>query len=521
MSSSEFIKEWFDNPDWWFNASSDIDEYLRDKYAHLLHQSDNTLVNSYHFVVIFDQLPRHIYRHTPSNHVILYYLQKSLTCLVNVDLESLSPQEWCFAMLPYRHTQSVDHIHYVMQQGWKKLKETNGDDQIKRFLKATYERCPLQDQLPLIITYDHIGPYNSDDFRNILSFGADDIADYPINIEKDCASKDLIMKNIQYHIESLQNRDNKLSFIISLSGGVDSMVCLQCFRYLQSQYGYDLQAVHINYSNRVTSDAEERFVAAWTKMKDVSLYSRRIREIRRGPCMEHDLRNLYESYTRNVRYSTYKSVNQSAYVVLGHNKDDCLENIFQNISHHTKYDDLRGMSYLSIQDGIKFFRPLLDVPKDDIISFAKSHKIPFLPNSTPTWSQRGQIRNKIVPVLNEWNEDLIPGMHDLSTIVSDMYKMSMMYIDERISLFKQVDNITRASFPRDDPSLLMEVFWRRILQSLYPNEKISKRSLVSFIERLRQNNTHNKMRFNLNKNMQITCGYKKDVIIVEFTLQTP
>ena len=112
-----------------------------------------------------------------------------------------------------------------------------------------------------------------------------------------------------------------------------------------------------------------------------------------------------------VRYGVYKALKGP--VILGHNKDDCLENIFTNIANKTKYDDLRGMTHIS-NNQVEFWRPLLDFSKDEIVEYAKKHDIPHLPNSTPTWSQRGQIRSKVIPCLNEWNPEFIKGLFEIT-----------------------------------------------------------------------------------------------------------
>ena len=44
-------------------------------------------------------------------------------------------------------------------------------------------------------------------------------------------------------------------------------------------------------------------------------------------------------------------------------------------------------------------RSLLNVSKNNIYQFVQKHNIPYVKNSTPEWSQRGKIRNNIVPVL--------------------------------------------------------------------------------------------------------------------------
>jgi len=132
-------------------------------------------------------------------------------------------------------------------------------------------------------------------------------------------------------------------------------------------YQYDLEVVMINYTNRASAYDEEAFVTDWVNSMGYPLHVRRIEEINRKPCVETDMRTTYEKYTRRVRFSTYKTIASDALVVMGHNKDDCLENILQNIGNCHKYENLSGMDTLVVQDGISFFRPLLDISKEDIV----------------------------------------------------------------------------------------------------------------------------------------------------------
>ncbi len=510
---NSFITEWFANPEWWFNQSDDIDRYLTDKYAHLL--DDKSIINPYHLVLLYDQLIRHIVRHTLSNHIISYYLNKAVSLVDMINLDELSPTEWCFAMLPLRHTNDVDKIHKVIKLSWNKLnsltnsKDINQNDieQIRKFIKASYERCPVNDQTEFIKKYHPTENiiYDPIKFKHFLRNCP---LDKPIQIKK---NHDFIQK-----VQEVLSIYNPSKIIMSLSGGVDSMVALWILKNLEHIFNYTIQVVTINYCNRKISDDEERFAIAWATSLGYESNVRRIEEIRREPCMQNDMRNIYESYTRNVRYSTYKTVDPDAFVVLGHNKDDCLENIFQNISHNTKYEELRGMSYLVIQDNIKFLRPLLDIPKDDIIKFANEHNIPYLPNSTPEWSQRGQIRNKIVPCLDSWNPDLIPGLYDLAKIVKEMHQITLAFINKHIELFKQTDtggyaaSIEKAVFNAIKDS---EIYWKTLIDRLVLH-KISKKSLKTFLDRLANISKDSKNKNINDKNTFIRCTLKKNIQVI-------
>jgi tRNA(Ile)-lysidine synthase TilS/MesJ len=225
------------------------------------------------------------------------------------------------------------------------------------------------------------------------------------------------------------------------------------------------------------------------------------------------IRTLYESYTRNVRYASYKTIGGT--VVLGHNKDDCIENILQNIGAQHKYDNLRGMNVLSEQDGIVFFRPLLDIPKDDIVEYAKRHNIPFLPNSTPAHFQRGKIRNSVVPCLDAWNDLFIPGMFQANTVMAEMHKVVEMNAKMLALKFKNVTANVGNSYKNvrtarvDNSYINMGMyFWSLALKMIFPREVFRNRMLKTLIEAFSRHDTHTN--FILNKNVRVnmkTAGH--------------
>lgn len=523
-NSDSFIAEWFANPDWWFNQSDTVDEYLTQKYQYLL---DEKISNNFHAIIVYDQLVRHIFRHTQSHHIISFFQNKALTLINDLDLDSLSPTEWCFAMLPLRHTNDPEKIHIVMKLSWEKLNtlknQVNTDnskkdiEQIQKFLKATYERCPIFDQSKFILKYN---PSNKDNNIDTCQYNPEEFKHFLRNcpLEKPITIKynDYILQNVQ----TILTNYNPKKIIMSLSGGVDSVVSLWILKHLQPIFNFDMEIVTINYCNRKISDDEQKFATKWALSLGYNVNVRRIEEIRREPCMQNDMRNIYESYTRNIRYATYKTIDPDAYVILGHNKDDSLENIFQNISHNTKYEELRGMQYLVVQDNIKFLRPLLDISKDDIIQFANEHNIPYLPNSTPEWSQRGQIRNKVIPCLNSWNSDLIPGLYDLAKIVKEMHSITLAFVSNHVNLYKKTDTGYIANIEIDIFNTIKEseIYWKTLIDKL-TSIKISKRSLRSFLERLSNSsyssNINDVLRFNLKKNLQIIIKNKDIIISIE------
>lgn len=467
---AKFCKDWFDNPHWWFSKNDEHDLYITQTYGYLLDNPIDDGIDTLSLILIYDQLPRHVFRHQQANQVIDWFLQKALMCHSCSDvvyIKNLSAIEWTFYMLPLRHTNSCATILSVVKKTWERLFNTNNSEDIstyKRYIKASLTRLNTNDQSSLIQT----GINKHTSYDNLLDF----------------APLSSIWGRSQENLLEIQPNMNAVNIqkpiIISLSGGVDSMVCSYLFANSKTIDKRRLVAVHINYNNRTECDQEVSFLYDWCQYLNIPLFVRKIEEINRASCMKFELRDLYETYTRNVRYGTYKSVVKDVepQVILGHNLDDRFENIMTNIAHKNKYDNLNGMDVISRQDDIAFIRPLLDIPKDNIIKYAQNHNIPYLPNSTPTWSQRGQIRNSIVPILDKWDNNFTKGMFVLSDTLGSLYKV----LQTSVKLFINT-GITR----QDDNKSIFEctltsiedlqdngIFWKELIQSLFKKTPSSK-----------------------------------------------
>ena len=432
----EFYEEWMNLDKYWFNSNKNLDEYLKSKYEYLLNEyNPNPIIQ----IIIYDQLTRHIYRNELSYHIITYFNQKALN-IANENkhlLPKLSYNDWMFFLLVYRHTNIKENLFFAMEEGWKRLPQS------KKFLKATYNRANFEEE------------FDEYDFKKF----DENILEYSPKEE---------LTNLQENLVDFDILNDKEEIIISLSGGVDSNSCLF---YIKNKYpNKNIIALHINYNNREETKEEVNFLISLCNKLKIQLFIRTIKEIKRKPSIENDLRDVYESYTKKVRFNSYKKLNKNPLIILGHNKDDCFENILTNISYQNKYDNLIGMEHSSIIDGIHFIRPLYKTSKEDIYKFAKIHKIPYLKNSTPEWSQRGKIRNSVLPVLEEWDRRIVDGLFDISRTLKDLH----------INLKLNVINETYEEKKEMNTSLL---FWKYLIFHkfhFYPSNK----SLKSLIERL-------------------------------------
>jgi len=479
----QFYNTWMNRSKYWFNQNDENDKYLSKTFGYLIDEysyekDKNPIIG----IIIYDQLTRHFYRNEYANHIITYFNRKALNIALlnnnNYFINNLIYNDWMFYMLVYRHTNEKQYILFVMNEVWKKVSIP------RKFIKATYTRANFEEELDL---YD----YNKIE-QNII---------YDRNI-LDYNPKEEFKEQYEYIIGDYSQIPLNKLIIVSLSGGVDSMSCL----YYLSKITKNLIAVHINYNNRKETDEEVNFLRNICNKLGVDLYVRTIKEIKRQPCIENYLRDIYESYTKKVRYNSYKKAyelktfnKENPIVILGHNKDDCFENILTNISYNNKYDNLIGIELNSFNDNINFHRPLINVSKNDIYKYAKFHNIPYLKNSTPNWSQRGKIRTMVVPILEQWDNRIIDGLFNLSEILKDLH----LNIENNINSFKKshIDNINNLN--------LSILYWKYGIFKLF-NFYPSNKSLKSLIERLmiwknkyENLELHKKTKIIINKNLNL------------------
>lgn len=501
----EFVKCWLSEPDWWFSKKREYDEYITKKYEYLLdddwsnNQEMHNILNKDNwsdeekalvlgYIIIYDQLPRHVFRNECASHIIDYFLQKCLKIIKLIDesfKDNLNNLEWTFFMLPIRHTKIQKNVFNVMKLTWKRM-ENNEDRHLKRFLRATFLNCPTEDQKTLLNETSRTNK-TLKDFASILD-GASHISfnntnKKPVKIDQlgTISQNDSHYSQVRKSIildKFISPKEDIKNIVVSLSGGVDSMVTLDILR--KNYPNINISCVHINYANRPTSYDEASFVNWWCYKNNIKLYTRHITEINRSKSNRFEMRDTYELYTKNVRFGCYKSVySKTPIVALGHNKDDCFENIMTNITSKCKYDNLNGMDIWSNQDNITFYRPLLNISKSEIIEYAHKNNIPYLYNSTSVNCQRGKIRNEIVPVLNNWNPRSIEGMHELSDIMRELYantshmiKIWLSRIDKNNSIIGKINDI---------PESLL--FWKELLLQAF-NSRPSKKSISNFINKI-------------------------------------
>ena len=207
---------------------------------------------------------------------------------------------------------------------------------------------------------------------------------------------------------------NQPHYVLSLSGGVDSMTHLMLLNILRHELSFTLSACHIRHSSRPDEALKEEQWVQWVcSLLNVPVYSHHV-EVNRphGETKSAVTRDDFEEFARKIRFCMYRktyfitkpeSVESIPHIIIGHHIDDVDENRLAELGKLTLID-IDGMGVSESMVDCVVIRPLCcDTRKDELIEAAQSIGLPYMHNSTPTWSRRGWIRAVIDGIANKQN----------------------------------------------------------------------------------------------------------------------
>jgi tRNA(Ile)-lysidine synthetase-like protein len=508
---TSIVNFWFQDltKKFWFDSTPEFDTEITTKFSSVLEKYDiskltsnqikyisDRYILSLSLIILHDQIPRHIYRNNDDGQInkhlgdILNFCKK----IYAKNKYDLTDEHFCFILLPLRHTNNFENIMFVIEETKLRLDKHKSNNIYKKFLKATLERYIKfnDDKSNIILSNENKSIKIITDDKQICE--KEFIEYHPMDFARltEKIQNNTIPKYIIEFIDTIKKNISVKNGTVSLSGGVDSMVLSYFLKYLD----ININAIHINYNNREECSDECNIIQQWSDFINIKLYIRKIIEINRKDMMEWNQRDLYETYTRDVRYNSYINMydNEENNIFMGHNKDDQFENIFTNIVSESHYDNLRGMTVNTTQSfknkNINFIRPMLDIPKETIYKIASYIGIPYFKDSTPKWSQRGKIRDNVRPSIEQWDERAIESFFKLSDSVADLIKIVDMFattIVEQIKINKNLElNLVQLY-----PKYLFKIIFQKL------NIKMSQKGLNSFYAKLEFIKT-NKKKYKMN-----------------------
>jgi tRNA(Ile)-lysidine synthase len=202
--------------------------------------------------------------------------------------------------------------------------------------------------------------------------------------------------------------------LVAVSGGLDSMVLLNLLHRLATDHRWKLTVAHFNHQLRgAGSDADERLTRKTARKLrlpfmagsgDVQKFARES-----GLSVEMAARKLRHDFLAGTAAKL-----KIPTVALAHHADDQVELFFLRLLRGAGGVGLAGMKWSNGSPSapkIRLARPLLDLPKAVLQSFARENKIAFSEDASNASIdiQRNRIRHELIPLLTRHYQSALGG----------------------------------------------------------------------------------------------------------------
>lgn len=238
----------------------------------------------------------------------------------------------------------------------------------------------------------------------------------------------LSLLKFQNVLEQLQPQSQQKTYLLAVSGGVDSMVLADLFQVS----GVKFQVAHINYHLRnEDSKLDQKLVSDFCERYKIPFHLYEVSAKDQKP------ENSIQNWARELRYQFFRKIQKEQnleYLVTAHHLNDQLETFIINLS---KASGIKGLSGIPANDN-KIIRPLLNFSKDEIYEFAKENKIEFREDvsNQKTDYLRNKVRHHVVPELEKVNDNFLQNFSKSMEILNQAKDVLNDLVNEKINGFE-------------------------------------------------------------------------------------
>lgn len=238
----------------------------------------------------------------------------------------------------------------------------------------------------------------------------------------------LSLLKFQKLLEQMLHQPQQKTYLLAVSGGVDSMVLADLFQVS----GFNFHIAHINYHLRnEDSNLDQNLVYDFCEKHKIPFHLYEVSENDNQP------ENSIQNWARELRYRFFREIQQKEnldYIVTAHHLNDQLETFIINLS---KASGIRGLSGIP-QNENGIIRPLLNFSKNEIYDFAKENHIEFREDKSnqKTDYLRNKIRHNIVPELEKINPDFLTNFSKSINYIDQAKDFINQSVEDKIEILK-------------------------------------------------------------------------------------
>ena len=199
---------------------------------------------------------------------------------------------------------------------------------------------------------------------------------------------------LEYALRSIPANTKRV--ILAFSGGLDSCVLLHLVH--SSPRPFSIQLWHINHGLQDIASDMESFCRSVAKLYKLKI---RVSHLSLGP----DMANL-ESEARKARYAQFEQgLTSDDCLFTAHHADDQAETIMLNLMRGSGSTGLRGIAYLRPIGRSIVLRPMLDISRNEIMTYAADHRLEWYddPSNLSHRFNRNYLRQQVIPkIKSRW-----------------------------------------------------------------------------------------------------------------------
>lgn len=191
------------------------------------------------------------------------------------------------------------------------------------------------------------------------------------------------LPSAEHFLESLKGK----RVAVALSGGMDSVVLLHSLR---DKAG--VSAIHVHHGLSPNADAWAAFCRKLCKAWGVPLSVRKVKVVKSGKGLE--------AAAREARYGVFMKEKVEV-IALAHHLDDQAETVLMNLLRGAGVRGASGMQPLARFEGKVLARPLLDVPRKNVLDYARGHALEWIEDESNADESltRNFVRRRLGPLI--------------------------------------------------------------------------------------------------------------------------
>ena len=226
---------------------------------------------------------------------------------------------------------------------------------------------------------------------------------------------------------------------VATSGGRDSMALLHFLHDNREALNCQVIAINIDHCIREHSAADSAFVMDYCKENGIQAYTFKVDAVK----LSREEKLSVEAGARKARYNTFEALIARGLVdkiALAHHLYDQAETILLNLLRGCGLSGAKGME--PMRDN-KYIRPVLTVPREEIMSYIDEYAITYVDDETneDTAYSRNYIRNVIMPAIRKRFKSVEKNLVNFANICAEDDK----YIHSQIEMgaIAKVGDVTR------------------------------------------------------------------------------